>query len=61
MYHGSFPKADVETIPNDGQRATVRATGKLRTKVLGTQIVTPFDTQVPLVNKGGQWYVTNEP
>ena len=51
----------METIPNDGQRATVRATGKLRTKVLGTQMVTPFDTQVPLVNKGGQWYVTNEP
>lgn len=55
-----FVELDVETIRNDGQRATVRATGKIRTKALGTQMVTPFDTEVPLVNKGKQWYVTGE-
>ena len=55
-----FVELKVETIRNDGQRATVRATGKVRTKALGTQMTTPFDTEVPLIKKGGQWYVTSE-
>jgi hypothetical protein len=55
-----YTELDVETIYNDGQRATVRAAGKVRTQVLGTQMVTPFDAEVPLVNKGGQWYVTSQ-
>lgn len=55
-----FVELNVETISNNGQRATVQAKGKVRTKALGTQMTTPFDTQVPLVNKGGQWYVTSQ-
>ncbi len=56
-----FVELKVETVLSDGERATVRATGKIRTKALGTQMVTPFDTEVPLIKKGGQWYVTGEP
>jgi len=56
-----FVELKVQTVHNAGQRATVRATGKIRTRALGTQMVTPFDTEVPLVNKGGRWYVTGGP
>jgi len=43
---------EVETIHNDGQRATVRATGKVRTRVLDTQMVTLFDTKEKGNGKG---------
>ncbi len=56
-----FVELKVRTIRNDGYEAAVRASGKVRTKALGTQLVTPFDVEVPLVRKGGQWYVTEGP
>lgn len=58
--HGEYTELSVETVHNDGQRATVRATGKLKVNALGTEMTVPIDVQIPLFNKGGQWYVTNE-
>lgn len=57
---GEYTELKVKTISNDGQRATVRATGKLKAVTLGTQMTVPVDVEVPLVRKEGRWYVTGE-
>lgn len=56
-----FVDLTVEIVRNDGQRATVRAVGKLRTTALSVQMVNPFEEEIPLVRKGRQWYVSGEP
>lgn len=53
-----YTELKVTTIANDGQRATVHATGKLKVITMGTQMIIPEDVQVPLVKKQGRWYVT---
>ena len=55
---GEYSELKVTTIANDGQRATVRATGKLKVTTLGTQMSVPVDLELPLVKKQGRWYVT---
>ncbi len=55
---GEYTELKVTTITNDGQRATVHATGKLKVVMLGTQMIVPVDVQIPLVKKQGRWYVT---
>ena len=55
---GEYTELRVTTITDDGQRATVHATGKLKVVMLGTQMIVPVDVQIPLVKKQGRWYVT---
>lgn len=57
---GEYTELKVKTIANDGRRAKVRATGKLKAVTLGTQMTVPVDVEIPLVRKEGRWYVTGE-
>ena len=54
-----YTELKTTTTSNDGQRATIHASGKMKVTTLGTQMSIPVDIQVPLVNKQGQWYLTS--
>ena len=57
---GEYTELKVMTVHNDGRRATVHATGRLKVTTLGTQMTVPVDMQIPLLSKEGHWYVTSE-
>jgi len=47
-----------QTTSDDGRRAFVRITGKLKTKVLGAQSIDPIDITISLVKLDNKWYVS---
>lgn len=57
---GEYTELTVETTSNDGTYATVHYEGKLKAQVLGTQMISPVEGDIPLVHKNGHWYVTGE-
>ncbi|MBU1682775.1 hypothetical protein KJ742_02420 [Patescibacteria group bacterium] len=48
----------VQTIDNDDIQATVHVEGKLKGIVMGTQVIIPVDSIIPLKKIDDQWYVT---
>ncbi len=53
-----YTELALDTTYNNGAYAIVHIKGKLRTRVFGTQMIQPFEDDVPLVRKGGRWYIT---
>jgi hypothetical protein len=52
-----YTELTIKTASNDGANAVVRATGKAKLTMMGSQIIMPIDMDINLFKENGKWYV----